>query len=41
VPRSPYLNIRVDKELMDGHNDIFRPEVTDFIELLIQMSTID
>jgi hypothetical protein len=41
VPRSPYLNIRVDKELMDGHNDIFRPEVAGFIELLIQMSTTD
>jgi hypothetical protein len=41
VPRSPYLNIRVDKELMDGHNDIFRPEVGDFIDLLIQMSTTD
>lgn len=41
VPRSPYLNIKVDKALMDGHNDIFRPEVAEFIELLIQMSTVD
>ncbi|SJM92738.1 Esterase/lipase/thioesterase family lipase [Crenothrix polyspora] len=41
VPRSPYLNIRVDKALMDGHNDIFRPEVDGFIDLLIQMSTVD
>lgn len=41
VPNSPYLNIRVDPALMDGHNDIFRPEVDGFIDLLIQMSTVD
>ncbi|MBM4207459.1 MAG: hypothetical protein FJ190_05380 [Gammaproteobacteria bacterium] len=41
VPRSPYLNIRVAEELMDGHNDIFGKDTREFIELLIQMSTID
>lgn len=41
VPRSPYLNIRVSEELMDGHNDIFRKDIREFVELLIQMSTID
>lgn len=41
VPRSPYLNIRVDKQLMDGHNDIFGSEIQEFVDLLIHMSTTD
>jgi hypothetical protein len=41
VPRSPYLNIRVDEALMDGHSDIFGKDIREFLELLIQMSTID
>jgi hypothetical protein len=36
---SPYLNIRVDKALMDGHNDILRDDIKHFLALLIHMST--
>ncbi len=38
---SPYLNIRVDKALMDGHNDIFGDKVAQFLALLIHLSTDD
>jgi hypothetical protein len=38
-PRSPFLNIQVDKGLMNGHNDILNPKITEFIALLIHLST--
>lgn len=40
-PQSPYLNIRVDKALMDGHNDIFGDVIAQFLALLIHLSTDD
>ncbi|MDD5580573.1 MAG: esterase [Methylobacter sp.] len=39
VPRNPYLNIRVDKELIAGHNDVFGGKITEFLRLLIVLST--
>ena len=36
---NPYLNIQVDKELISDHNDIWRPQVVDFIRDLILIST--
>lgn len=39
VPRNPYLNIKVSKELISDHNDIFGNEVMDFLRLLIMLST--
>ncbi|MDD5461709.1 MAG: esterase [Methylococcales bacterium] len=38
-PRNPYLNIRVDKELITGHNDVFGDRVMEFLRLLIMLST--
>ena len=40
-PRNPYLNIRVDKELIADHNDVFGGRVMDFLRLLIELSTTD
>lgn len=40
-PRNPYLNIRVDKELIADHNDVFGGRVMDFLRLLVEMSTAD
>lgn len=37
--RNPYLNVRVSKELIRDHNDIWRTEITDFLRLLIILST--
>jgi len=37
--RNPYMNIAVDKELMDGHNDIWGDAVLGFISELITVST--
>ena len=37
--RNPYMNIAVDKDLMDGHNDIWGDEVLGFISELITVST--
>ena len=39
--RNPYLNVRVDKHLMDGHNDIFRDEIREFLRMLIVLSAGD
>ncbi len=36
---NPYLNIRVDKELINDHNDIWRPKIVAFIRDLIVIST--
>lgn len=36
--RNPYLNVHVDKHLMDGHNDIFRDEIREFLRMLIVLS---
>ena len=36
---NPYLNIQVDKELINDHNDIWRPQVVAFIRDLILIST--
>jgi hypothetical protein len=40
-PQNPYLNIRVDKEIIADHNDVFNERVMEFIRLLIQLSTAD
>lgn len=40
-PQNPYLNIRVDKEIITGHNDVFNEKVMEFIRLLIVLSTSD
>lgn len=37
---NPYLNVRVDKQLSGGHNDIWQPELVSFIKDLILISTI-
>lgn len=37
---NPYLNIQVDKELINNHNDIWRPQVVAFIRDLIIISTM-
>ncbi len=37
--RNPYMNIAVDKELMDGHNDIWGDNIIGFISELITVST--
>lgn len=38
TPRNPYLNIQVDKKLMNGHNDIWEKEVIEFVRELITVS---
>ena len=38
-PLNPYLNITVNKELINDHNDIWRPEIIDFIRDFIAIST--
>ncbi|MDH5611859.1 MAG: lipase [Gammaproteobacteria bacterium] len=38
-PLNPYLNIKVDKELINDHNDIWRPQIVAFIRDLIAIST--
>lgn len=38
-PHNPYLNILVHSDVMDGHNDIFGDDLTDFIRMLILLST--
>jgi hypothetical protein len=40
-PQNPYLNIRVDREIIDGHNDVFNEKVMEFVRLLIELSTVD
>ena len=39
TPLNPYLNIRVDKKLINDHNDIWRPQIVAFIRDLIAIST--
>jgi len=41
APRNPYLNVKVDKLLMDGHNDIFRPEIVEFLRELTVLATTE
>lgn len=36
---NPYLNIKVDKRLIKDHNDVFRPEIMEFVRTLIVLST--
>ena len=36
---NPYLNVKVDKQLIENHNDVFRPEIMEFIRMLIVLST--
>jgi hypothetical protein len=36
---NPFLNIRVDKTLINNHNDIWRPQIVAFIRDLIAIST--
>lgn len=38
-PTSPFLNIRVDRRIMDGHNAITGPDLKQFLTLLINMTT--
>ncbi|WP_305907251.1 esterase [Methylomarinum sp. Ch1-1] len=37
---SPYLNIEVSEEIMDGHNDIFTDDLMEFIRMLIVLSAM-
>lgn len=37
--RNPYLNIRVDGELIPDHNDIYDPRIESFIRQLILVSS--
>ena len=37
--RNPYLVIRVDRQLIKDHNDIWRPDIRDFITSLILISS--
>jgi hypothetical protein len=37
--RNPYLNIRVDGELIRDHNDIYDPRIASFIRQLILISS--
>ena len=39
TPLNPYLNIRVDRKLINDHNDIWRPQIVAFIRDLIAIST--
>lgn len=39
VIHNPYLNVKVDKHLIENHNDVFRPEIMEFIRMLIVLST--
>lgn len=41
VPQNPYLNIRVDEEIIADHNDVFNEKVNEFIRLLIGLTTED
>ncbi|MGH8556787.1 MAG: esterase [Methylococcales bacterium] len=41
TPRNPYLNIRVDEEIIADHNDVFGDRVMEFLRLLIALSTND
>ena len=38
-PLNPYLNVEVDKELIGGHNDIWRDRLVGFLHDLIVIST--
>ena len=38
-PLNPYLNISVEKKLVNDHNDIWRPQIVAFIRDLIVIST--
>ncbi|CAA9891637.1 Esterase/lipase/thioesterase family lipase [Candidatus Methylobacter favarea] len=38
-PRNPYLNIRVNEELIGSHNDVFGEKIMEFLRLLIVLST--
>jgi len=40
-PRNPYLNIRVDKDLIADHNDVFGGRVMDFVRLLVELSATE
>ncbi|MEC4749229.1 esterase [Methylomicrobium sp. Wu6] len=39
--QNPYLNVRVDEEIIADHNDVFNEKVMEFIRLLIGLSTED
>ena len=41
VARNPYLNVKVDGSLIKDHNDIFREEIREFLDMLIVLSTSD
>lgn len=40
-PLNPFMNVFVDSALIGNHNDVFRPEITEFLRLLIILSTSD
>ena len=37
-PNNPFLNIIVDKDLIDGHNDIWRDSIIHFIQCIIKLN---
>lgn len=39
IPNNPYLNIQIDKRLIEGHNDIWQDEIVSFLRDLIMIST--
>jgi len=39
--QNPYLNVRVDEDIIADHNDVFNEKVMEFIRLLIGLSTED
>lgn len=39
VERNPYLNIKVDAEIINDHNDIFRGELSDFLQVITFLAT--
>lgn len=39
VPLNPYLNVQVEKTLIDGHNDIWGDQIINFIRDMIVIST--
>ena len=41
VIHNPYLNVKVDKRLITDHNDVFRPEIMEFIRMLIVVSAAE
>lgn len=41
VAHNPYLNVKVDKRLIADHNDVFHPEIMEFVRMLIVISAAE